>query len=346
MNFKINLPFTNLKFIDSPSKGEKFFKDLLFPISLNTPQKFSVEVKFSKKINLTSELQLENDCITSNGDFVVLDTKKNKCRLNFHSFTEKKIYLELENNFDLYYFFTFILEPLFIIWSAHHQILYLHASGVAKNNRVTLFTAWRNTGKTNAVLNLCQREFDFCGDDFCVIKNGVFYLYPKSLNLFSYNLRSFPNVFKQINFTTAQRLKLTSAFKKQLFNLSQLFSGSLSKILYRISELAEVSTNIKLKPAQLGIKVCEEGKIETIVILQKSNLDLEKDSQISLNDAKDKILNTIKYELKDFYKIYSKYNYLFPNSKNLLIENFDKNYSSLISTNLVNFKIRYLKKDS
>jgi hypothetical protein len=346
MNFNINLPFVDLKFLESQEKHKKFFDDLLFKSSLETKKEFFVSVKFNKEIKFSEKTYIENNCVANSNDFIILDTKRSKCKLNFNLFTKKKISIELEDDFDLYYFFTFILEPLIIIWSAHHEVLYLHSSGIAKNEKITLFPAWRNTGKTNTILDLCQKGYSFCGDDFCVVKNKTAYLYPKSLNLFSYNLKSFPNVLNHIDWKTSLRLKITTKLKKQLFSLSQSLSGPLSKIFFRISELAEVSTNIKLKPSQLNIKTCEKGGIKDVFILQKSNLKRTTNKNLSNKNAENKIFKTIQYELKDFFEIYYKYLYLFPETNIAIVNQFEKNYKRLISDNLSEFKIRYLEKNN
>jgi hypothetical protein len=344
MKFSLNIPFIDLNFINAKISHKDFFSSLFFPTNNSTKKLFSITVNIKNKITINNALIVEKDSLANSTQFVVLDTKNNKCVINFNKFSSKMINISMENNFDLYYLFSFILEPLIIIWSAHHNILYIHASGTAQNKKVTIYPAWRNTGKTNTILNLCQNNHDFSGDDFCIVYKKDAYLYPKSLNLFSYNLKAFPNVFKYLKIRTFYRLKVTMLIKTFIFNLSQIFSGSFSKVLFRISQLAEVSTNIKLNPDQLDISVCEKGKLDKVIVLQKKQLKKTKTEDIKDKDARTKILVTILYELKDFYEIYNKYKFLYPKNTNHIIETFEKNYAKLLDRTLVGIKIKYIPK--
>lgn len=339
MKFKVNIPFIEFNIYGATKKQTNFFSELFFSTNVVTKKLFSVNLKIVKKIKVDKKYFVENDVIADSNNFVILDTKNNKCKVNFHDFTNKSINIEIENNFDLYYLFTFIIEPLMIIWGAKHNLLFLHASGLAKKGKVTIFPAWRNTGKTNTILESCKKGYQFNGDDFCLLHNKEVYLYPKALNLFSYNLRAFPHVFNYLGKSTEYRLKMTTFVKKMLFNLSQIFSGPISKVLFRISQLAEVSTNIKLFPEQLGIEVCEKGNLTNVFLLQKANLVKPKIEKINLIIAQEKISSIILYELKDFFEVYSKYLFLF-SKKHEIISGFESNYSRLLKKNITSIKYK------
>lgn len=344
MNFNLSIPFVTVTILNAKEKHQKFFSDLFFSTEVETKKLFSVYIKIVDQILVNKINFLENDCISDDQNFVVLDTKNNKAIINFHEFTNDSINIEIEDSFDLYYLFTFIIESLLIIWGTNHEILFLHASGVAKKGIVTVFPAWRNTGKTNTILDQCKSGYDFCGDDFCIIRNKKVYLYPKSLNIFSYNLRAFPSVYKYFHTKTVVRLKLTTFLKDQLYKLSQVVSGPVSKVLFRLSQLAEVSTNIKVNPSQLEIPVCESGDLAEIFLLQKSNFEKSIISKIDQKTAHEKIFQTIKYELKDFFEIYSKYLFLFPNKKSKNIDDFEKDYKNLLIKLPTELKIKKIKK--
>ncbi len=343
MNFNVTLPFIKLNFLNASLEQKYFFDELFFKTNLKTKIVFSVTVKTVASIKTKDFYFVEKNCIANKTDFILLDTKKNKCKINFHDFSSEKIKIEIEKDFDLYYLFTFVIEPLMIIWGAHHQILFLHASGIAKNKKVTLYPAWRNTGKTNTILDMCKKGYDFCGDDFCALYKKNVYLYPKALNLFSYNLRAFPSVYAYLKPETVLRLKFTTQLKKLLFTISQKMSGPLSKVFFRISELAEVTTNIKLSPEKLDISVCETGSLLKTILLVKSKTNTQETIKNKSRIAQDQILSIILYELKDFFELYLKYQFLFSKKQNC-IESFELNYKKALKNNITEIETMLLPK--
>ena len=72
MNFNINLPFVDLKFLESQEKHKKFFDDLLFKSSLETKKEFFVSVKFNKEIKFSEKTYIENNCVANSNDFIIL----------------------------------------------------------------------------------------------------------------------------------------------------------------------------------------------------------------------------------------------------------------------------------
>ena len=346
MNFNLSIPFIKISFLNANIYQKSFFDTLFFHTEFKTETLLNVHITFAKTTPTITQHTLENNCFRNDNNFYILDTKKNKCKVNLHSFTKNNINLEVEEGFDLYYLFTFLIEPLLIIWASTHKLLFIHSSGIAKEKKISIFPAWRNTGKTNTILEYCKDGYDFCGDDFCLIYGSDSYLYPKTLNLFSYNLSAFPMVYDHLPKPIFMRLKITLLIKKFLYNLSQITNGGLSKVLYRISELAEISTNIKVNPKQLHISVCNKGELTEIILLQKSNERKQITKKIDTDLAIKKILQTIKYELKDFFELYSKYLFLFPDKTNRIIDTFDINYEKLLISLRPQFKIRLLSKGS
>lgn len=114
--------------------------------------------------------------------------------------------------------------------------------------------------------------------------------------------------------------------RKILFKLSFITRGSLSKVFFRIAELAEVSTNIQVAPNQLGIGIQTHAKIRHIYLVQRSLGTQTLLKSADMNQVYNQLLQIILYEQRDFFSIYQKYNFLFPEKKNTLIDSFSKNY--------------------
>jgi len=343
MSLAIRVSFAEIKFKGANRAHRKFFGELLFPLKTKTEPLVNIQISFQKINRRDITRFLEDDTTASKDSFFVKDTKGNLAQLDFHKFTEKDIAINVESEFDLYYLYNFIIEPLLIIWSAEKGILYLHASGICDDKRkATIFPAWRTTGKTHAILTLIKEGYRFVGDDYCLVKDGKVYLYPKSINLFSYNLRAFPSVYKSIPLKTVLRLRITYRIKQALYWLSQFLPGPLAKVFYRLSELAEVSTNIKVTPKQLEIKTREVSNLAKVILLQKAKFQSQKMVELTREQMIQKLNNIINYELEEFYKIYKKYRYLFPEKPVSIVEGFSVNYRKAISENIKEAKLLFL----
>ncbi len=331
-----NVPFAQIALHSAPARVEKFFSSLLFSLPKPSDIRFSVDLFFEKITDNASSGKLEKRSARVGNDFYILDTKQNRAKINFHEFSDKKIKLSVDPNFDLYYLYTFVVEPLLVIWSASHDVAYLHASATEQNGEATVFCAWRNTGKTNQILKRCQEGHNFMGDDYCIVSEKNVYLYPKTINVFSYNLKAFPAIFSTLPMATALRLKITMALKSSLHSLSQITTGGLAKILYRISELAEISTNIKLTPSMLHSSVTCSAQLKSMSILLKTDSSDKESSALSKSEAVQKLRTIQLYELKDFFEIFAQYQFLFSSHTESVAQiiNFSKQYASALSKNV------------
>lgn len=82
----------------------------------------------------------------------------------------------------------------------------VHASGISKGNRCSLFAARGGGGKTTVALNLLDHKFDFLGDNFVIIYRGNVYSYITPLNIFAYNVT--PLIARNLSISEMAMLKL------------------------------------------------------------------------------------------------------------------------------------------
>lgn len=329
MIFVQKLPFVTLRFKNASQEHKDFFDNLFFEQS-DTPSKVLVEVNFVKKFLIQEQLELEKKSIATSRDFYIKDLLGNKVKLNFDTFNRKKIILEAEKKIDLYYLFTLVIEPLIVIWSAQHDVLYLHASSLEKHGEACIFPAWKNTGKTNTVLSMHTQGYNFLADDYSVVYQGNAYLYAKSFNIFSYNFARFPRLLKNIGLVKAARVTVVGFVRKLLDIIGKKLSGALGKALLRISALAEVATNIKVTPSILGVPIGRKSKLNKVLLLQKSNFKSTKVQHINKQEAVNKITLTVQGELAHLVELSEHFSYFFPHKKlptNLI--SFSKNYKRL-----------------
>lgn len=336
MNFTITVPFGNVLFTGALERHKKYFKNLFFAApKANTKTVYDIVVVF-KKINLPDKelLFLEEDIIATGGRLYVCDTQGNKLELDFNKFEDDKLILAAEPEFDLYFLYNYIIEPLLIIWAAKHGILYVHASAFSRKEGAYVFPAWRHSGKTSSIFSLAQEKMEFMGDDFCIYANSRVYLYPKYINIFSYNFQNYPWLYQKLPYSLAFRIKFSVQLKKLLYYLSQKISGPLSKVFFRLSELAEISTNTKITPHQLGLRVRSQAPIYKTVFITKGNRQRKRIKKLNKEQIKQKLLSITIYEINDFLNIYQKFRYLYPENSHPNIDSFAKNYLGAVEKNI------------
>lgn len=75
---------------------------------------------------------------------------------------------------------------------------FVHSSAVTYHGKGIVFSAWAHTGKSNIVLGLLGRGAGYLADDWSIIAPDTIYAYPKSLNLFDYNFKHYPELKKTV----------------------------------------------------------------------------------------------------------------------------------------------------
>ncbi len=328
MNYTRLLPGFKLEFTDTNARHRAFFAQLLFDLPGETLSPAAVIHIHFKKTDLSrAKAQVEEDTLSDGNHFYILDTKKRAVEVNFAELTPQGISMNVDPDFDLYYLFTFILEPLMIVLGAHLDLMFLHSSGViSPEGNAVVFPAWRHTGKTHTILNLTQRGWLFGGDDYCVLHKEMCYVYPKKINIFSYNFQHLPALWQHLPIGQRVRLQCTMRLKQGIGLLARLTHGALGKILFRLAQLAEVTTNIQLTPAQLGIPVAVSGKVKKIGVLQSSSQSHTEEESLSLTDFAAKVTSVIEYELSDFFRLINKFHFLFPQADMSLYTTFLATY--------------------
>ncbi|HEX7017426.1 MAG TPA: hypothetical protein VF209_00770, partial [Patescibacteria group bacterium] len=326
--------------INATPKHQSFFSHLFFTSHTPHPPLIDCQIIFKSITRPRGYLQIEKDVIATEDTFYISDTQQHLAEISWQKLEGNQLVFIVDPDFDLYYFYTFILEPLLIIKASHLDILFVHASAVSQAGKTWLFPAWRNTGKTHSMLTLTQQGYAFTGDDYCVVRGKTVYLYPKKVNLFSYNFSQFPQIFASLDVMTRWRLKIILAGKILLRQLSSRLGHPFSKILYRLSELAEVATNVTLSPEAAGIPVASQGQLHQLVLLQKTTKHRGR-TKLTEDELAEKLWQVIQYELKDFFETYHKYQYLFPQQRVAEIESFEQTYRQLVKKLLIKPQLQY-----
>ncbi len=329
MHYSINLNTVAINLKNCSQQHINYFNSQFFPLSATQKPKALVTVVFKNKIVISKKAKRIEENIYVDDKTYVLDIKKNILAIDFSSLSPDNLQISVENDFDLYYLYTFFIESLFIIFGLKSGLLFVHSSSVAKNGKGYLFPAWRHTGKTQTLLNLVMHDgYAFMGDDYTVVDRGKLCVYPKKINLFSYNLKEHPTLYAYLDKKLALRLKITTKLKTFLTELSYRLPGTLGKALFRVGELAEVSTNFKTAPENLDVAVVERVQHHKTVILQASQYVLQPE-KLTPEEIRFKLSETIAFELADFLNVYTASSYVSGKKLNLWITDFKKNYAAL-----------------
>lgn len=330
MNYTLNLNSVAIQLTNCSQKHIDYFTSQFFSLESYRNTALIVEVVFRDTITIPKTAKrIEENIFFADATFVQ-DTKKRTLQVDFSTLSSKKLTLFVEKGFDLYYLYTFFVEPLFIIFGLDKGLLFVHSSSVAQDGNGFLFPAWRHTGKTQTLLSLTMdHSFSFMGDDYTVLDGKKMYVYPKKINLFSYNLKEHPALYEYLDSKLSLRLRITTKIKDLLTKTSYLLPGMLGKVLFRIAELAEVSTNFKTTPERLNVSIATEARVRKTAVLQAS-IHAQKTTALTKKEIAYKLSETIVFELSDFLGIYAASSYVAGKELNKKITSFSDNYSALV----------------
>lgn len=191
----------------------------------------------------------------------------------------------------------------------------LHAGAVSKDGKAYIFCGAGDVGKTSIVLNLIKRGFDYLSDDWLIVGKGQAYPFPKTIHIFSYNLRD-PRISKEV-------LGLKRCFYKPLFKLLDVFEHMSPHryLRYLVQILISLAVfRIDVEDLVDNARVGEISPILRIFYLERGN-----GTELLLTDMKAEELArrmamVSMYERNYFFKEYFKYAARY-NIRNQKVEN-------------------------
>lgn len=75
--------------------------------------------------------------------------------------------------------------------AARKNIAIVHSSGTCQDGKAHLFVGRGGSGKTTIAMKMIEQGFQFLGDDFIFVRNGMAIPYVTPLNLFDYNMSDY-----------------------------------------------------------------------------------------------------------------------------------------------------------
>lgn len=179
-----------------------------------------------------------------------------------------------------------------LIWFALNRKGYslVHASCVGKDSKAYLFSGFGGAGKTIIALSLVEKGFDFMGDHFVILGNGVALSFPSAMHIFDFNL--LPSV--------RNRMRGMDRISLRLKNL-----------IHRVSRIRLVT---KISPAEIFSDSRVDRAEPVSVFLLNPGSEL-----VSRKINKEHLIRCItaqqKLECLPFSKYWLEYAYMFPRSQ-------------------------------
>jgi hypothetical protein len=311
----------NLVNVEVDSKLSTFIKYLSGLNIQNVKDKFDTSVPIIKVYCLDDEdinesaIYVQKECMATKEDFYIFDKNNQKARVNLKEVSEKCSSIYVDNGFDENLLFGYIIEPLlrYKLFSFCECVL-IHSSSIQSGGKSYVFPAWGGTGKTNLLLSFLSDGGNYYSDDLTIVsKEGKMYSYPRLINLFDYNIDTFPELTKQMNtkyyfFTALKNFTLYS------YNVSKKLSkkSKVTKVLEILSRYSRLLTNIKVPVQQLfpGSRVGRSTDIDYFINIVRSNQIKPQLKELNAIDLSKRMFACHQYEWNVFKQYCMMYDFL------------------------------------
>ena len=294
----IYINFHNLigiKIINPTEKVKKFCKSELGYFIQKKKVKTNIQIIFKKKINLPKE----NTFLTSGFYYDSSDkTFYYKKSNNFLSYNLKyyykdKIFINIENDFNLWIFLYAIENTLYFLTS-RKKICMLHGGAVSKKDKTHIILGPQGSGKTFFVLKKINEGYSFLSDEYIFVNKDANCLsFPRPVNFKFYHKNFYKKAFKYYwnNLKFLSKLKLI--FKE---TLKTLFLRSRWQPMIRL----------RINKVYPKVLVINKAKINVIHSNYKKNENFNK--KVPNLIALQTIIGDIQFEMKN--RFYSILNYI------------------------------------
>jgi hypothetical protein len=303
------------KIVDKPSFLSNFLGDI------HTEYE-NFENKLVKNPDFTIDIgdftpDNENSCILDNKYYVKHNyfycsdsykTAKWKFEMSGFENGDMKVRIYADNLFTSMIISGFLVDPLINFKLSEKGLSLVHASCVSKDNCGYLFTAQGGGGKTSNALYSVERGFDFLGDNFTIIDNGLVRSFLSPLNVFSFNLA--PIVKKNMG----RKSKVEYLFKN---------------LLHKVTGL-RVVTKINVKDI-FSKSLVDISKLDSaFLLIPKNRFKIER---IGRKELISHMVANMKLDSFPFIKYMMEYSYIFPKSR---MATHWQRYTQNLNTNINN----------
>jgi len=201
--------------------------------------------------------------------------------------------------------------------AAEDDAAMIHASGVRYQDTVTLFPAWRHTGKTNTMILLLQKGAQMLSDDRLWIEaDGTVHPYHVPVHILPYNFRSFPNLEANQSIINRGRGEVHQKINNLVAERSSTIAGGINQINRHL--IRPTNSHVHLSELFPGQQLNSAAELSNLVFLQTHSggtSDIQYQS-LSVSDVVKKLSAINHYEWdRDLEEVYGAYDHLFPDQQ-------------------------------
>jgi hypothetical protein len=273
-----------------------------------------------------------NNCIILDDNFYVKENyiyckqdsyKIAKWRFEITGFEKKETIIKIScNTIGEIFIGAYLIDFIIQFKLAEKGYLIIHASCVNKNNKGYIFSGRGGGGKTTIALKMIEQGFNFLGDNFIIIHDGIAFSFLSQLNIFTYNLTR--NMKKRLNFKEKTKLKLKNIIYKFTLGYAKIFSQFNPKSIFTNS-------------------IIDQSKIDKIFLLLPKKLINIK--SIKKEELIQHIIFNQKLDFLFFDKYITEYSNVFPNSNfSLYWKIYKDELEKQITNDIIIYKMEIPKK--
>jgi hypothetical protein len=316
-----------IEVINEPNKIREFLQREFHVFMTDEAESPDIKIEFMDKIQGSHHIEFIGDTAAyDEKSFYVIDQNRNKASVPFDKLGNNKCNIQCETEMSLDTLFYFILEPALHYYMLPKKATLIHSSATCLNRVGILFPAWGGTGKTDILLNFLKNGASYMSDDWTIItEKGQMLAYPRTINIFDYNIDNFPELRYCIpNKVFHRKLFLNRAFTgfhQFLQNITRTRSYEPLQIITNcVGEFLECNTRVPydtLFPNASIQMICSIGKV---FFLTRSNTLKVKINEESPQRLAQKMIPCLMYERRYFLNLYRMFQFAFPARKNKLID--------------------------
>lgn len=314
-----------MRFIDAPFSVRRYYEQE-FPGRVKTDSQTPalVVVSFQKVLIPSVNWKIGARAIHGSDAFFLRDGKGHHVQLDFADLSSSEPF-EIRADEDVHpRFLHQVVEAFTKALAPYHGHVFVHSSSFRVQNSGVLIAAWAHTGKTNTLLSFLSRGADFYGDDWSILSGRQLISYPKTLNLFGYNLAHFPEIKRKLPLQFRAVFAITSLLG---YFLAPLARGS-SQLAHYASTLLELLKNqghvrISVEKLFSSVKIGTPTPL-TIAILPQRSSGAIGVSDMTSNEFADRMIPCLRMERSKLLEWYAMYQFAFPGHTSDVLERLEK----------------------
>lgn len=283
-----------------------------------------ISVSFQKILIPSVNWNIGARAIHGSDAFFLRDGKGHHVQLDFAHLSSSEPF-EIRADHDVQpRFLHQVVEAFTKALAPYHGHIFVHSSSFRAQNSGVLIAAWAHTGKTNTLLSFLSRGADFYGDDWSILSGRQLISYPKTLNLFGYNLAHFPSVKRKLPLQFRAVFGVTSLLGHLLAPLAR-GSSQLAHYASTLLELVKNQGHVRMSVEKLfpNVKIGTPTPLAIAILPQRSSGQVDVFDMTSSEFA-DRMIPCLRMERSKLLEWYAMYQFAFPGRTSDVLERLEE----------------------